>query len=100
VGTPDHNNWLPPAFASYEPHHDRVFDGPTVRYKDHPTGMGQAHREPNPSNPQSYGTRRPATPPSSIRHLWAADWVAHIAGMLGSGHREEPGPRTEQEHLS
>jgi hypothetical protein len=25
VGTPDHNNWLPPAFASFEPHHDRGF---------------------------------------------------------------------------
>ncbi len=38
MGTPDHNNWLPPAFASYEPHHDRGFNGPTVRHKDHPTG--------------------------------------------------------------
>ncbi len=70
MGTPDHNNWLPPAFASYEPHHDPGFDEPTVRHKDHP-GVDQAHREPNPSNPQSYGTRRSATSTSSIRHLCA-----------------------------
>jgi hypothetical protein len=30
VGTPDHNE-LPLAFASFEPHHDRGPDRPTVR---------------------------------------------------------------------
>jgi len=62
VGTPDHNNWLPPAFASYEPHHDPGVQRADSSLQRPPHRMDQAHREPNPSNPQSYGTRRPAAP--------------------------------------
>ena len=41
VGTPDHNNWLPPAFASYEPHHDQGFNRPSSSLqRPRPQGSG------------------------------------------------------------
>jgi len=56
VGTPDHNNGCLRRSPLTSHTTTQGFDRPTVRHKDHPTGVDQAHREPNPSNPQSYGT--------------------------------------------
>ena len=62
MGTPDHNNWLPPAFASYQPHHDP--GGSTgqqfVTKTTHEGGPGTSRAKPvEPSKPRNPTFRNP-----------------------------------------
>jgi hypothetical protein len=68
VGTPDHNELLPPAFASYEPHHGQGLDRSTVRSQDTQNPDARHIESQTRRDPQRYGTNQPrSTPTSSIR---------------------------------
>ena len=95
VGTPDHNKRLPPAFTPYEPHHDPG-SRQASRSLQKPTHPGPARHTESQTrrDPQRYGTRRPATPTSSIRHLcatWMPSAKAHLACPLCASPSRETG---------
>ncbi len=88
MGTPDHNNWLPPAFASYEPHHDRGFDGLADRHKDHPTqgGPGTLRAKPvEPSKLRNQTSRNPHIINQALMGSWDEDSDGVRPSEMGTG---------------
>jgi hypothetical protein len=83
VGTPDHNNgclWRSPLSSHTMARVPKADSSLTRRPPGHP-----ALQEPNPSEPQRYGTISPAAPPpSSIRHF-----LRYLPSSMASADRGE-----------